>query len=263
MPQRPSAPDATWSGRGASYAVSGVHRAGPSLEPLIALARPQPGDRCVDLGTGTGHTAARLLAEGVTEVVGIDPAEGMLEAARRSYGHLSGLRLVRAGGDATGLPGASFDVVTARHTLHHHSDPLATLHEVARLLRPGGRFVMVDEITPDPRVDAWLDAVSRARDATHVRAYRMDEWRGMLAEAGLHWVVGDSQTRYRMDTGTWIERMALPPAGEAEVRRLFREAGPAERELFEIEVDETGEAVRFALPMALVLAVLPAEGEPA
>ncbi len=263
MPQRPRAPAAAWSGRGATYAVSGVHRTGPSLERLIALVRPQPGDRCVDLGTGTGHTAARLLAEGVNEVVAIDPAEGMLEAARRSYGHLPGLRLVRASGDATGLPGTSFNVVTARHTLHHHADPQATLHEVARLLRPGGRFVMVDEVTPDPRVDAWLDAISRARDATHVRAYRMDEWTAMLAEAGLRRVVGDTQTRYRMDASTWIERMALSPAGEAEVRRLFREAGPSERELFEIEFDENGEAVRFALPMALVLAVLPAEGESA
>lgn len=263
MDERQSAPAAGWSGRGATYAVSGVHRAGPSMEPLIALARPQPADRCVDIGTGTGHTAARLLAEGVAEVVAVDPAEGMLEAARRSYGHLPGLHLVRAAGDATGLPGAAFDLVTARHTLHHHPDPRATLREVARLLKPGGRFVLVDEITPDPRVDAWLDAVSRARDATHVRAYGMDAWRGMLADAGLRWVVGDSATRYRMDTAAWIGRMALPPEGEAEVRRLFREAGPLERELFEIEFDENGEAVRFALPMALVLAVLPAEGEPA
>jgi SAM-dependent methyltransferase len=252
------APGGRWSGRGAAYAVSREHLAGPSLPRLLHLAAPQPGERCLDIGTGAGHTAARL-AEARAEVIGLDPSPGMLDAARRRYGESAGLRFVEAPGDATGLPGASFDVVTARHTLHHHADPRATLREVARVLRPGGRFVLVDEITPDPRVEAWLDAVSRARDATHVRAYGLDAWRAMLADAGLRWVTGDAHTRYRMEVDAWIARMDLDASGIAEVRRLFRAAGALERRLFDIEF-EGGEAVRFALPMAVVLAVLPAEG---
>ncbi|MEJ2289128.1 MAG: methyltransferase domain-containing protein [Deinococcales bacterium] len=249
---------ARWSRRGPVYAVSREHVAGPSLPRLVALARPRPGDRCLDLGTGAGHTAARL-AEAGAEVIGIDPARGMLDAARRRYGALPNLRFVEAPGDATGLPSGSFDIVTARHTLHHHADPMATLSEVTRVLKPGGRFVLVDETTPDPRVDAWLDAVERARDATHVRAYGLDEWRAMLGGAGLQWIVGDIETRYPMEVEAWVGRMALDEAGQAEVRRLFRQAGPLERRLFTIEY-EAGEAVRFALPMALVLATLPEEG---
>jgi len=223
------------------------------------LADPRPGDRCLDVGTGAGHTAARL-AEAGAEVVALDPAPGMLDAACRRYGTLPGLRFVEAPGDATGLPDGAFDVVTARHTLHHHTDPTATLREIARVLRPGGRFVLVDEITPDPRVEGWLDAVSRARDATHVRAHTLDAWRAMLADAGFRWVTGDGHTRYRMEVEAWIGRMDLEAPERAEVRRLFRAAGALERRLFDIEYDG-GEAVRFALPMAVVLAVLPAEGE--
>jgi SAM-dependent methyltransferase len=252
-------PEGRWSERGAAYAVSREHVAGPSLPKLLALADPRPGDRCLDVGTGAGHTAACLARAGA-EVVALDPADGMLDAARRRYGALPGLRFVEAPGDATGLQDDAFDLVTARHTLHHHADPNATLREIARVLRPGGRFVLVDEITPDPRVDAWLDAVSRARDATHVRAYTLDEWRAMLATAGLRWVVGDTDTRYRMEVDAWIGRMDLPETEQAEVRRLFREAGPLERRLFTIEY-EAGEAVRFALPMAVVLTTRPAEGE--
>lgn len=250
-----------WSERGAAYAVSRDHVAGPSLARLLRLADPRRGERCLDLGTGAGHTAAGL-AEAGAEVVGLDPAPGMLDAARRRYGALPGVRFVQAPGDATGLPDAAFDVVTARHTLHHHPDPGATLREVARVLRPGGRFVLVDEITPDARVDAWLDAVERARDATHVRAYTLDAWRGMLADAGLRWVTGDGHTRYRMEVDAWIGRMGLGANAQAEVRRLFRAAGPLERRLFGIDY-ESGEAVRFALPMAVVLATRPAEGETA
>ncbi len=252
-------PEGGWSERGAAYAVSREHLAGPSLPKLLALADPRPGDRCLDVGTGAGHTAACLARAGA-EVVALDPAAGMLDAARRRYGALPGLRFVEAPGDATGLQDDSFDLVTARHTLHHHADPNATLREIARVLRPGGRFVLVDEITPDARVDAWLDAIERARDATHVRAYTLDEWRAMLAAAGLLWVVGDTDTRYQMEVDAWIGRMSLTETEQAVVHRLFREAGPLERRLFTIEY-EAGEAARFALPMAVVLATRPAKGE--
>jgi len=249
--------DAGWARRGPAYAASAVHLGGPSLPRLLALARPVSSDRCLDIGTGAGHTAARL-APLAAEVIAVDPERAMLASARERYGHLPNLRFVQAPGDATGLQDGCVDLVTARHTLHHHADLPATLREVARVLRPGGRFVLVDEITPDPAVDAWLDAVERARDVTHVRAYTLAEWRTMLADAGLAWVVGDIETRYRMEVDDWIGRMDLGPGGEAEVRRLFREAGSAERRWFDIEVVD-GEAVRFALPMALVLAVRPHE----
>jgi SAM-dependent methyltransferase len=258
MPAGDDRTAARWSSRGSVYAVSPEHVAGPSLPRVMALARPGPGDRCLDLGTGAGHTAARL-AEAGADVIGLDPARGMLDAARSRYGALPNLRFVEAPGDATGLPSGTFDIVTARHTLHHHADPVATLREVARLLKPGGRFVLVDEATPDPRVDAWLDAIERARDSTHVRAYALDEWQAMLRAAGLRWIVGDIETRYRMEVDAWVGRMALNEAGQAEVRRLFRQAGPLERRLFTIEY-ESGEAVRFEFPMALILATLPEEG---
>lgn len=254
-------PPSDWSSRGAAYAVSAPHVGGPSLAKLLALARPRPGDRCLDVGTGAGHTAAALADRGA-EVLGVDPAEGMLAAARARYGGRPGLRFARAFGHATGLPDASLDVVTARHTLHHHRDLAATLAEVVRVLRPGGRLVLVDEITPDARVDAWLDGIERARDATHVRAYALSEWRAALAAAGLRWVVGDAETRYPLEVDAWIARMQLGRAGAEEVRRRFREAPELARALFTIRYDEGGEAQRFELPMALVLAVRPAEGEP-
>ncbi len=255
--QQPAGAAHGWSERGPGYASSAVHRAGPSLEPLLALARPGPQDRCLDIGTGTGHTAARLAAA-AAEVVALDPEPGMLDSARERYGSLANLRFVQAAADDTGLNAASFDIVTARHTLHHHADVAASLREVTRLLKPGGRFVLVDEVTPDPRVDAWLDAVERARDATHVRAYTLAEWQAFLADAGLQWIVGDMHIRYRLRVDDWIGLMRLDAAGDAEVRRLFRQAGELERRLLGIEYAQD-EALAFALPMALVLAVKPSE----
>ncbi len=242
-----------WSERGAIYAVSAPHSDGPSLAKLLALARPMPTDRCLDIGTGTGHTAARLAAAGAA-VVGIDPAAGMLDAARELYGQVPNLSFVEARGDATGFEDDAFDLVTARHTLHHHHDVAATLKEVARVLRPGGRFVFVDEATPDDASDAWLDELERARDATHVRAYSLAEWHRMLAAANLEWVVGDIETEYLLDVRSWVARMSLSSADEAAVARLFLAANTHERQRFAIEY-EGEEAMRFRLPMALILAL--------
>ncbi len=244
-----------WDSRGGGYASSTVHRHGPSLPKLLALARPQREDICLDLGAGTGHTAAAL-AEHTAHVVGLDLSAGMLKAARELYGGRANLEFRHAPAHDTGLELNSFDLVTARHTLHHHPDVSATLREAARVLKPGGRLVVVDEITPNPEVDRWYDALERSRDATHVRAYRMDEWQDLIVEAGLVWVVGDVRTVYTLNIAEWVGRMALSPAETETVYGLFRRADAHARQTFNIVYD--GEvAVRFGMPMALVLALKP------
>lgn len=246
-----------WDSRGAGYASSAVHRHGPSLPKLLALARPQKTDICLDLGTGTGHTAAAL-ADGAAHVVGLDLSAGMLSAARELYGDRENLSFVHAPAHDTGLAPGRFDLVTARHTLHHHPDLGATLREVARLLKPGGRLVVVDEITPNAEVDAWYDALERARDPSHVRAYSLSEWHDLIAEAGLTWVVGDARTVYTLDVADWVGRMRLPPAGVAAVYELFRRADAPSRTTFNVVYDGDT-AVRFEMSMALVLALKPTE----
>ena len=233
--------------------MSAVHKSGPSLVKLLSLARPCSNDSCLDLGTGAGHTAAALAAR-AAHVVGLDVSAGMVRAAEAAYGG-GNLEFVVAPAHDTGLS-ADFDLITARHTLHHHTDLAATLREAARLLRPGGRLVIADEVTPDSEVDAWYDAVERARDPTHVRAYTLAEWRAFVAGAGLTWVVGDRDTRYSIDVTSWLERMNPDAEATRAVYTLFDEADAHARDVFRIEYGG-GRAVRFQMPVALILAVKP------
>ena len=255
-----------WSVRGASYAASELHKSGPSLAKLLALARPNAADTCLDLGTGTGHTAAAL-AEYAAQVIGLDVAAGMLRAARELY-QKPNLEFIQAPAQETGLPDASFDIITARHTLHHHPDPAATLAEAARLLKPGGRLVIADEVTPDAAVndtandivgdtvDAWYDALERTRDHTHVRAYTVGEWQSFVAGAGLNWIVGDDRTRYPIDVESWLVRMNLDELTTEAAYDLLASADAHARDVFEIDY-EGPKAVRFQMPVALILAVKP------
>lgn len=251
----------TWSSRAKAYATSPAHNLGPSLEKLALLAAARPGTRALDIGTGAGHVAALLSRSGAT-VVALDPSEGMLSAARELYGELSGLTFMCADAGASNLQSETFDLVTARHTLHHHRELTTTLREVRRLLRPGGRFVLVDETTPHPCVDSWFDELERTRDATHVRANTMSQWRSLIAEAGLLWVVGDDNTRYRIEVARWVERAGAGTAQRARIRRHLAEAPAEARELFAIEYDSaTGDALVIELPMAVILATKPGGGE--
>lgn len=123
--------------RAADYAA---HRQGfpPELfRRLAALGVGRPGQRAVDLGTGTGDLARGFAAEGC-EVVGLDVSEDMLAAARSLSPELT---FRAAPAERTDLEGGAWDVVSAGQCWHWFDRP-AALAEAQRLLRPGGALVI-------------------------------------------------------------------------------------------------------------------------
>lgn len=135
--------DPTGFGNAASdYAT---HRAGfpPELfDRLAALDVGGVGQRVVDLGTGTG-TVARQLAERGATVTGVDPdARLMAEGAKLADRTGAIVTWHAATAEATGLPTASADVVTAGQCWHWFDRP-AAIAEATRILVPGGRLAIL------------------------------------------------------------------------------------------------------------------------
>jgi len=100
----------------------------------------------LDVGCGTGRLLRAAHARWPNaRLVGVDPSEGMIAAGRgrtRAELHI-------AGAEAIPLPDRSVDLAFSTIAFHHWADPARGLREVARVLRPGGGFVLIDNIGPD------------------------------------------------------------------------------------------------------------------
>jgi len=232
---------ARWAAVAEHYGTGWSHADGPDLGWLVEAAAPEPADRAIDLGAGAGH-AALALAPHVAEVAAIDPTPEMLEIAARLAGErgITNVTSTVATADALPFPDAAFDIAISRFSIHHWPDPAHAFREIARVLRPGGRVVLIDLVAPeDARLDSFLNAVEVLRDPTHGRSLRPSDWRAALAEAGLEGDIARSW-RFRHDTGDWLARTA-PAAWRADaVCRMLREASPLVRDAFEVADDGSG-----------------------
>jgi SAM-dependent methyltransferase len=232
----------------AAYVSSATHASGEDLERLLALAAPASGERALDLGCGVGHTLRRI-APMVAFAVGADATMEMMQAGRTTVVSASNAAFVQS--DATALPfaDATFDLATCRLAAHHFVDVQSAFREVARVLRRGGRFVLVDNYAPEaPALDRFINELETLRDASHVRNHTVATWRQLLEDAGLRASAESDLTTTTITTEGWLERSQTPADRAAEVRCRLRDASSNERDAFHI-TDTT-----FAVPKIVVLA---------
>jgi ubiquinone/menaquinone biosynthesis C-methylase UbiE/catechol 2,3-dioxygenase-like lactoylglutathione lyase family enzyme len=242
----------------AAYVSSQVHARGSDLPRLVELAAPRATDRALDVSTGGGHTALAL-APHVARVTASDLTPTMLATARE---FLTGQGVTNADyvvADAEQLPflDATFDLVTVRIAPHHYGDVRAAAAETARVLRPGGRFVLVDTVAPeDPALDAFLNEIEWRRDPTHVSNYTETEWRAMLAEAGL--VVTHTELVPKpIQFAEWVERSRMEDADREALERDMLAASPAARAHFAI-TESDGRVLSWVSDALILRAELPA-----
>jgi ubiquinone/menaquinone biosynthesis C-methylase UbiE len=115
--------------------------------------------RVLDLGCGPGYLVVDLAAQAPgLRVTGIDLSPAMLHLARahaQSEGMDAGVGFKQADAQRIPVPDRSFDLVVSSFSLHHWSDPAAVFDEVARILRPGGSFLIRD-LRRDLDLISWM-----------------------------------------------------------------------------------------------------------
>jgi demethylmenaquinone methyltransferase/2-methoxy-6-polyprenyl-1,4-benzoquinol methylase len=128
---------------------------------LVARVGAVPGDRVLDVATGTGLVAEELVRSYGCSVVGVDQSEDMLAAARARLAARPELaaRVELVRGEAERLPfaDAQFDALTFAYLLRYVDDPLSALRELARVVRPGGTIAALEFGVPSwPWRAPWL-----------------------------------------------------------------------------------------------------------
>lgn len=166
--------NAYWNLRSASYDAEAGHAIRDEAEvaawtaDLLPLLPPAPAD-ALDVGCGTGFLA-NLLARLGYRVIGVDAAAKMLDAARaRSAGLTAPPAFVEGDAHAPPLPAESLDIVANRHVLWTLQDPPRAFAAWRRLLRPGGRVLIIDSLwafgdaqqNPRPGATPWAEAWAR------------------------------------------------------------------------------------------------------
>lgn len=245
---------AQFAATAANYVVSKGHVSGDDLDRVVELAAPTDDDLALDIATGGGHTALAV-AKTAGTVIASDFTQTMLETARAFISSKGMTNVTYALADAEGLPFAdhTFSIVTTRIAPHHFPGTRAFVHEVARVLEPGGRFVLEDSCVPEGEAGDLLNHIEKLRDNSHVHSATEREWLDLLAGAEFE-VVSVELFRKEHELAQWIGRAN---AVAAEVRAAWANAPESAKELYDVKYNSDGSVYSYSDDKAVILARKP------
>jgi len=219
-----------------------------------AAVGARPGERAVDIGSGTG-SETRALAAAVTpdgEALGIEPNPGLRAVAeQRAAATDSPARFADGDALALPLPDASVDVVWCERVLQHLAEPAKAVGEIARVLRPSGRVALLDSdwattiLHPgDPDTVAALTSGALAAAANPYAGRSLVGW---LSVAGL--IIDDRGSQALQQDHASVPWPLIRMLGEAAVRRELITGAQLDR----LYADLTEAAGRKALHMSVTM----------
>lgn len=192
------------------------------LEHMVELSSVTPQARVLDVACGPGFVAMAF-APKCRAVFGIDATDRLIARARADTDRrrLTNVNFMLGNVERMPFGAGEFDVAACRFAFHHFARPRVVLGEMARVLRPGGRMVIVDMTTSDDPAKAdYHNRVERLCDPSHARALPVSEWERMFADAGLKITHrGGRETHY--DLESWIAHGGPPPERRVQIYEMM------------------------------------------
>ena len=192
------------------------------LSFIVSISGVGKTDNVLDIASGPGFVAMAF-APHCDRVVGIDATDrfverAIAEAARRNLRNASFIL-----GDVERMVFAddSFDIAACRFAFHHFPRPANVFAEMRRVVRPGGKLVIVDMLASEDAAKAeYHNRVERLCDPSHARALPASEFEHMFAAQGCDLLYKQTRkTSYSIEE--WIAHGAPPPDQAAQIRELL------------------------------------------
>ena len=237
----------------ANYLASAVHASGADLELMARNAPLRPDSVVLDAGCGAGHTAMAF-APDVARVYACDFTGAMLKQVELLAMQRGAANVTPQLADIEYLPfpDDSFDIVTSRYSAHHWQHPERAIDEIGRVLKDKGSFIISDIMaSEDYAQDTLLQTIELLRDPSHVRDYRISEWRALLSASGFRAELihkFDLELHFRK----WTTRMETPRQNREMIKSIFREASHDIRRGFQLPDRIDSDDFSFFIPGAVL-----------
>lgn len=180
------------------------------LKKVRDLASPKLEDVLLEVAAGTG-ACGRYFAPLVQRVVCLDATDAMLRIGKQEADkdQLTNMVFVKGYAEELPFPDASFTIVLSRLAFHHFTDPAAIFSEMVRVLKPGGKLIMIDmeaAVEPLRNIQGEIETL---RDPSHVRMLSKTEMLNFFFKQDLIIEVNDT-TNIKQKLDNWMALTQTP-----------------------------------------------------
>ncbi|USK52385.1 methyltransferase domain-containing protein [Bacillus sp. CMF12] len=236
------------------YVTSKIHGDAAELNQLVQTLNPQKDWVVLDIATGGGHVA-KSMAPFVSQVFAADLTKEMLANTARHLESFKNIWYVLADAEALPFLDKYFDAVTCRIAPHHFPNPEKFISEAGRVLKPGGHFLMIDNVSPEEKeLAGFMNTVEKLRDDSHYGCLSTGEWRKLFAAYGLHETNSKSRKK-QFDFPSWVRRTAESDEQIRAVEDYILQADQAAADYFQIELHDDGRVQSFKVDEWMALCV--------